>query len=138
MSSATAWVTTDLLKNLAIWPDTTVRRSAADRENLKPYWKSEKRLHFSRWPTFLLFISFFKDFINHKKKTNRADLSPTFLNTWITNETFQQSEKQHPFRQILTSSASMYESCGSQFFRTNTGIQSETEAYDESRFITTF
>ena len=32
------------------------------------------------------------------------------------------------------SSASMYESSGSQFFRTITGIQSLTDAFDESRF----
>ena len=33
---------------LAILSDTTVRRSAVDQEDLKPYWKSEKRPHFSR------------------------------------------------------------------------------------------
>ena len=32
----------------------------------------------------------------------------------------------------------MYESSGSQFFRTTTGIQSGPEAFDESRFVTTF
>ena len=42
ISSATAWVAPDLLKALAILPDTTVGRSAVDREDLKPYWKSEK------------------------------------------------------------------------------------------------
>ena len=31
-----------MLKALAILSDTTVRRSAVDREDLKPYWKSEK------------------------------------------------------------------------------------------------
>ena len=35
-------------KALVILSDTTVRRSAVDREDLKPYWKSEKRPHFSR------------------------------------------------------------------------------------------
>ena len=40
--SATAWVTPDLLKAPAILSDTTVRRSAVDPEDLKPYWKSEK------------------------------------------------------------------------------------------------
>ena len=46
--------------------DTTVRRYAVDREDLKPHnWKSEKRPHFSRWSTILLFTS-------HRKKTNRA------------------------------------------------------------------
>ena len=32
----------------------------------------------------------------------------------------------------------MYESSGSQFFRTNTGIQSGPGAFDESRFVMTF
>ena len=35
-------------KALAILSHTTVRRSAVDQEDLKPYWKSEKRPHFSR------------------------------------------------------------------------------------------
>ena len=47
ISSATARVARDMLKALAILSDTTVRRSAIDRENLKPYWKSEERPHFS-------------------------------------------------------------------------------------------
>ena len=38
----TARVAPDLLKALVILSDTTVRRSAVDREDLKPYWKSEK------------------------------------------------------------------------------------------------
>ena len=29
-------------------PSNYIRRSAVDRENLKPYWKSEKRPHCSR------------------------------------------------------------------------------------------
>ena len=41
---------------------------------------------------------------------------PAFLNTGITNETFQQSGKQDSFRYILKSSNSMYESPGSLFF----------------------
>ena len=36
------------------------------------------------------------------------------------------------------SSASMYESSGSEFFRITTGIQSGSEAFDESKFIMTF
>ena len=40
------------------------------------------------------------------------------------DETFQQSGKQDFFSRILKSSASMYESSGSQFFRTTTGLQS--------------
>ena len=63
-----------------------------------------------------IIYKFFKDFTNHKKKTNRAvvfssiDLSPTFLNTGTTNENFQQSGRQYSFRHTLKSSASMYES----------------------------
>ena len=41
-------ITTDLLKAQAILSDTTVRRSAVDCNDLKPYRKSEKRPHFSR------------------------------------------------------------------------------------------
>ena len=48
ISSATARVAPDLLKALAILSSKTVRRFAADRGDLKPYWKSEKRPHFSR------------------------------------------------------------------------------------------
>ena len=87
-----------------------------------------------------IIYKFFKDFTNHRKKTNRVvvlavDLSPTFLNTGTTDETFQHSGKQDSFRHILTSSASMYESSGSQFFRTTTGIP---DVFDESRFVMTF
>ena len=43
VSSATVRVARDLFKDLAILSDTTFRRSAVDWEDLKPYWKSEKR-----------------------------------------------------------------------------------------------
>ena len=58
--SATARVVPDLIKALVILSDTTVRRSAVDWEELKPYRKSEKRPHFFRWSTILLFTSFSK------------------------------------------------------------------------------
>ena len=38
----------------------------------------------------------------------------------------------------LKSSAGMYESSGSQFFRTTIGIHSGPDAFDESRFVLTF
>ena len=47
--SAIAQVAQDLLKALGILSDKTVRGSAVVWEDLKPYWKSEKRSHFSRW-----------------------------------------------------------------------------------------
>ena len=51
-----------------------------------------------------------------------------------------------PFRHILVCMkvsissmyASIYESSGSQFFTTTTGIQSGPDAFDESRFVITF
>ena len=48
MLSTTARVAPDLLTAVAILSDTTVSRSAVDQEDLKPYWKSEKRPDFSR------------------------------------------------------------------------------------------
>ena len=48
MSSATARVTPDLLNAPAVLSNTPARRSAVDQEDLKPYWKPEKRPHFSR------------------------------------------------------------------------------------------
>ena len=53
ISSATARVAPGLLKAPALLKDTIVRRSAVDWEDLKPYWKSESRPHFSRWSTIL-------------------------------------------------------------------------------------
>ena len=46
--------------------------------------------------------------------------------------------KNKTFKHILKSTASMYESSGSQFFRTTTGIQSRPDVFDESRFVMTF
>ena len=58
----------DLIKALGILSDTTVRRSAVNREDLKPYRKSEKRSHFSRWSTILLFTSFSKTFLPTERR----------------------------------------------------------------------
>ena len=85
----------------------------------------------------------FKDFTNQKKRPTgwqflTVDLSSTFLNTGTTNETFQQFGKQDSSRHILKSSASMYESSGSKFFRRTTEVQSGLDTFDESRFIKTF
>ena len=86
-SSATDWIAPGLLKALAILSDTSVRRCAVDWEDLKPHGKS-KRPHFSSWSTSLLFTSFFKDFTNHRKKTNSAvvyrDYRRDLLTIWKT------------------------------------------------------
>ena len=56
----------------------------------------------------------------------------------FSNRPFQQFRKQNSFWNILNSSASMYESSGSQFFRTTIGIQKSPDAFDESKFVMTF
>ena len=61
---------------------------------------------------------------NVRRSSVDRDLSPTFLNTRTADETFQQFGKQDSFRYILDSSAKIYESSGSQFFRTTTGMLS--------------
>ena len=77
-----------------------------------------------------IIYKFFKDFTNHIKQFLAVNLSPRFLNTGIINKTFQESGKQGSFRYILKSSASIYESLGSQFFRTTTGILSGPDVFD--------
>ena len=69
--SATARVALNLLKALAVISDTNVRRSAVDREDLKPYWKSEKRPHKSIMINKSIIYKLFKYFINNRRKTNR-------------------------------------------------------------------
>ena len=54
------------------------------------------------------------------------------------DKTSQQSGKQDSFKHILKSSVSMYERSGSQFFRSTTGIQSRTDAFEKSRLIMNF
>ena len=73
-----------------------------------------------------------------KRWFKAVQLSSTFLNTGTTNETFQQFSKQDSFRQMLKSSASIYESSCSQCFRTTTGIQSGQDVFDKSRLLMTF
>ena len=50
----------------------------------------------------------------------------------------QESGKQDSFRHILKSVASIYESLGSQFFRTTTWIQSAPDALHKSSLVMTF
>ena len=119
ISSTTAQIVPDLLKALKCLSDTNVRRSAVDREDPKPCWKSEMRPHFSTWLTSPSIIyKFFKNFTNHCKKTNTVVdffcwTLPIILKPWTTDETFQQSGKQDSFRHTLMSSAGKYESLGS-------------------------
>ena len=106
---------------------------------------SQKTLLYTTWVINKPIIyKFCKDFTNHRKKTNRPvvftcrPFPPTYLNTGTTNQNFQQSGKQDSFRHLLKSSASIYESSGSQFFRATTGIQSRLGAIDKPWFIMMF
>ena len=74
-----------------------------------------------------IIYKFFKDFTNHRKETNRAVVFSR-----------SKSGKQDSFRHILKSSASMYGSSGSQFFRTTTEIKSGPDTLDESGFVMNF
>ena len=58
MSNATAQVASDLLNAQAILSDTTVTRSAVEREYLKPYWKLERSLYFSKLAIKSLILEF--------------------------------------------------------------------------------
>ena len=71
MSNATTRLSPDLLKGLAILSDATFRRSAADRKDLEPYWKSEKNPHFSRPSTNLLFTSISKALLTAEWRLRR-------------------------------------------------------------------
>ena len=71
ISSATAQVAPDLLKTPGILSGTAVRKSAVDREDLTPYWKSEKD-HISQGDQQSFYLQVFKDFTNHRKRTNRT------------------------------------------------------------------
>ena len=55
------------VKSPSISKGTDVRRSVGDREDLKLYWKSEKRPHFYRWSTILLFTSFSKTLLTTER-----------------------------------------------------------------------
>ena len=68
ISRTTARVASNLLKVLAILLDTSVRRSEVDQEDLNPYWKSEKRPHFSRWSPTLLSTTFSNTLLTKERR----------------------------------------------------------------------
>ena len=79
----TAQVDPDQLKAPSILSNTTIRRSAVDREGLKPYWKSEKKV-FQR-----LYQPQKEDWQDNSFLA--VNCSPIFLNIGTTDETFKQS-----------------------------------------------
>ena len=64
-----------IIESLAVPSGTSARRFAVAREDLKPYLKSIKRSRFSGWSPSKVhkdFYNVFKDFTNHRTKTNRG------------------------------------------------------------------
>ena len=111
ISSATAGVAPDLLIALPILSDTTVKRSAVDQEDLKPYWKSEKS-YISLVIDKPIIFKFFNDFTNHRKNTNRAVVfscrpCPKILKNWDNRRNLPKTGKQESFRQLLKRPTSM-------------------------------
>ena len=90
-----------------------------------------------------LIYKFLKDLTNNRQKTNRTVVFssrpfPQFSSIQPDHQgDLQKSGKQDSFRHILKSSASMYESSVSQFFRTTSWIQSRSAAFDESMLVMT-
>ena len=66
-ASDTSSATAQVVVVLAVVSDTTVRRLAGDREDLKPYWKFGKKLCGQQ--AYYLQVLLFTDFTNHRKKT---------------------------------------------------------------------
>ena len=132
---------TSILKTPKILSNAPAKRSAVE-EDLKSHSKAEKRLHFwsNQQPYFFKCFSKIQPTI--VKLTGRyfaaLDLSQIFLNTGTRDGTFQQPEKHDSFKHILNISANMYESSGSRFFRTTTGIYSRQGAFKESRSVIAF
>ena len=125
------------IKSLAILSD-TVRRSTVDQvEN----WTIRKQTAFLNVINKPIIHKFFKDFTNHRKKTNRVVVlcCASFLNipNCRDHQRVQQSGKQDSFRHIWKSLTSMYEGFSSQFLRTTTGIESGPDAFDKSRLVIT-
>ena len=90
-----------------------------------------------------IIYKFLEDFTNNRKKTNRAVVFCCRLFTDILKYRDHRCDlpkiwKTKLLQTNIEDSASMYESLGSQFFRTTTGIQSGPDAFDESRFVMTF
>ena len=56
------------VKSLSNTSGTTAKRSTVDQEDLKSYWKSEKKPHFSRRSTSLLFSTFSKTLLTTKRR----------------------------------------------------------------------
>ena len=82
-----------------------------------------------------------KDFNNHLKTIRAVICSsrplPNILKYRDDRWDLSTIRKTRLLETHMKSSANLYESSGSQFLRTTTGIQSGPDAFDESRFVMT-
>ena len=80
---------------------TTARRSAINQEDLKPYWDKKGHISLGDQQSYCLQVLQTLQTTKRRKVTGlqflAVDLSPTFLNTGRTDETFQQSGFQFSF-----------------------------------------
>ena len=101
-------VVPDISKTLVILSDTIVRRSAVDWEDLKPYFKLEKKSTFFVAINKPIIYKFSKVLLTivmrlTERQILGGDFFPTFLNTGTTEENFQESKKQDSLKHILKS-----------------------------------
>ena len=83
---------------------------------LKTILEIKKRTHFSRWLTMLFIHKFFKDFTNHRKKTNRA-----IVFFFLSLSLFTISPSYSTTLSALWSAMSTKEQCNAQWKKWNDG-----------------
>ena len=95
------------------------------------------KLRAEQWPNFELTVGLTIEWRLTGRDFLTVDISPTFLNTGTTDETFRQSGKQDSFRHfhLRVQPVCKKVQCQSSFA---TGMQSAPDAFDESKFVMTF
>ena len=90
-----------------------MERSAVDREDLKPHWRSEKKTTFLEVVKNPIIYKFLKDLTNHRKKNNMVVVFncrpfPDTLKYKDHYETFQQKDWKTRFLKTLIKEFSYY------------------------------
>ena len=95
------------------------------------------KLRAEQWPNFELTVGLTIEWRLTGRDFLTVDISPTFLNTGTTDETFRQSGKQDSFRHFYLRVQPVCKKVqGQSSFAT--GMQSAPDAFDESRLVMTF
>ena len=137
ISRATVRVSNVRSSDLLIRSVITVRMSAVEREERKPYWKSDKREDFSkceiRWSLIIdskTLLTIGRRLIGRYLEGSHR--SPEFLNTGHTDDLFQEFGKHDCRIHLLNSLDRMGDNSAVKFFRTTTGISSGPTALESS------